>query len=159
VTTGVHRGEELPEPAQLLLDASGRLAPRWLRRVTLAAAARGGTALDADDPELSRVVDTAVGRLLDDLGALLASDVDEQRTNPLSIFRQAVTGPTELLLRRGVRPPTTDRFAAEHFPGDVFGLGPASWTDVDPELHEPGITWGAWKAMTVLRRRRDEGLR
>jgi hypothetical protein len=41
----------------------------------------------------------------------------------------------------------------------VFGLGPASWTDVDPELHEPGITWGAWKAMTVLRRRRDEGLR
>jgi hypothetical protein len=35
----------------------------------------------------------------------------------------------------------------------VYGLSPATWTDVDPDLHEPGIVWGAWKAKTVLDRR------
>ena len=31
--------------------------------------------------------------------------------------------------------------------------------DVDPALHEPGIVWGAWKAKTILDRRRAEGHR
>ena len=55
--------------------------------------------------------------------------------------------------------PARESFAAAHFPDDVFGLGPAAWSDVDPELHDAGITWGAWKALTILRRRRDAGLR
>jgi hypothetical protein len=38
-------------------------------------------------------------------------------------------------------------------------LGPATWSDVHPDLQEPGLAWGAWKAMVVLRRRRDEGRR
>jgi hypothetical protein len=159
VTTEVQPREEPPEPAQWLLDASRRLAPTWLLRATVAAARRGGVVMAPDDPELAAMVDSAVEELLADLASLLATDVDEQRTNPLSLFRRAVASPTELLLRRGARPPAIDRFAAERFPDDVFGLGPASWSDVDPELHEPGITWGAWKAMTVLRRRREEGLR
>ena len=146
-------------PSRLLLDATRRLAPGWLERTTITAAARGGVEIDADDPELAAVVDDAVTKLLAALTALVATDVDEQRTNPLSLFRQAVAEPNALLLRRGALPTTTDRFAVEHFPDDVFGLGPAAWSDIDPELHEPGITWGAWKAMIVLRRRRDEGLR
>lgn len=147
------------EPARELLDATARLAPSWLRRVTVAAAARGGVSIAPDDPQLTAVVESAAQRLVSDLAELLARDVDEQRTNPLSLFRDAVAAPTDLLIARGARPPGVDRFEADHFPRDVFGLGPASWSDVDPELHEPGITWGAWKAMTVLRRRRDEGLR
>lgn len=159
MTTDVQRGDEPVDPARTLLDACRALAPEWLRRVAIGAGARGGLDLTADDPELAGVVEAACARLISDLEELLRSDVDEQRTNPLSIFRQSVGGPTELLLRRGARPPAADRFAADHFPDDVFGLGPASWSDVDPALHEPGITWGAWKAMTVLRRRREEGLR
>lgn len=159
MTTGVHDDEPLPEPARALLDASARLAPAWLARVTRAAAARGGTPILPDDVELVEIVDAAVSELVTDLAALLASDVDEQRTNPLSLFRASVAGPTRFLLARGARPPAADRFAADHFPEDVFGLGPAAWSDIDPDLHEPGITWGAWKAMTVLRRRREEGLR
>lgn len=159
MTIDVHHGDGSSEPADSLLDAVRRVAPRWLERVTVTAAARGGITLTADDDELSTVVDAAVAQLVTELAALLATDVDEQRTNPLSLFRRATVRPTAFLLARGARPPTPDRFAEEHFPDDVFHIGPASWIDVDPELHEPGITWGAWKAMTVLRRRRDEGLR
>jgi hypothetical protein len=159
VTTEVHPGGELPEPARFLLDSARCVAAGWLHRTTIAAAVRGGVEVAADDSELKAVVDAAVSQLLADLADLVGTDVDDQRTNPLSLFRRAVAGPTEFLLRVGARPPVSDRFAADHFPDDVFGLGPASWSDVDPELHEPGITWGAWKAMTVLRRRREEGRR
>lgn len=159
MTSDVHGDDGPPEPAQLLLDATARVAPDWLRRVTLAAASRGGVTVAPGDAELEAVVASATDRLVADLGALLATDVDEQRTSPLSLFRDAVREPTRWLLARGARPASTDPFTADHFPDDVFGLGPARWSDVDPELHEPGIVWGAWKAMTVLRRRRAEGLR
>lgn len=151
--------DQEPTPAARLLETTALVAPGWLRRVTVEAAARGGVAIDVDDDDLSTVVSTASARLVDDLSELLATDVDEQRTNPLSLFREAVVVPTRFLLERGVRRPAGDRFTADHFPEDVFGIGPASWSDVDPALHEPGMTWGAWKAMTVLRRRREEGLR
>lgn len=160
MTREVHHGGELPEPAQRLLDETRRLAPRWLHRVTVEAATRGGVDLDAEHPELSVVIAAAVDDLVEELATLLATDVDDQRTNPLSLFRRAVAAaPTAFLVELGVPPPVVDRFAAERFPDDVFGLGPASWSDVDAELHEPGITWGAWKAMTVLQRRRQDGLR
>ena len=159
MSSDVHDARDLPEPARVLLDETARVAPGWLRRVTVAAASRGGVSISQDDDELNSVIVAATRRLVDDLADLLATDVDEQRTNPLSLFRDSVAAPTRFLLDRGVRPPVADRFAADHFPGDVFALGPAAWSDVDPSLHEPGITWGAWKAMTVLRRRREEGQR
>ena len=146
-----------PEPVVELLAAARRTSGPWLRRVTEAAASRGGVTIPAD--ELAAAVDTAIDELLGALAALLALDVDEQGQNPLSLFRAATLGPTRLLLAAGARSPQVDGFAAAHFPDDPFGLGPANWTDIDPAMHEPGITWGAWKAMTVLRRRREEGRR
>lgn len=159
MTSRVQGPAELPEPAAELLASVRRTAPGWLARVTRAAAARGGVTIAPGDPELDGVVAAATERLLDDLEALLATDVDEQRTNPLSLLRAAVTGPTDLLRRRDVPPPAPDAFLAEHFPRDTYGLGPATWADVDPSVHATGIAWGAWKAMTVLRRRREEGRR
>jgi hypothetical protein len=41
----------------------------------------------------------------------------------------------------------------------VYDLSPATWGDVDESLQEPGLIWGAWKAKTVLERRRAEGRR
>ena len=52
-----------------------------------------------------------------------------------------------------------DEFEERAFPDDVYRLSPATWSDVDPSLHEPGIIWGAYKAKTVLDRRRAEGKR
>ncbi|MEY2959453.1 MAG: hypothetical protein RLZZ01_2021, partial [Actinomycetota bacterium] len=127
------------------------------------AAERSGGTIE-DGAGLQVAVDDAVRRMLVELADLLRTDVDAQRTTPLSLFRAAVAGPNRWLLDQGVRPPggeasPADRDLSERFPDDPFGLGPATWSDIHPDLHEPGITWGAWKAMTVLRRRQDEGRR
>ncbi len=147
-----------PDVAADLLAVAERVVRPWLRRIVTTTARRAGADPDGWD-DLDRLVDDTAAGLLDDLATLLALDVDEQRTNPLSIFRGAVVAPTEYLVERGVRPAGVDRFGAERFPEDVFGLGPATWSDVDDDLHVPGLTWGAWKAKTVLDRRRAEGLR
>ena len=108
----------------------------------------------ADAEEMSRA---ATPTVLAQLDALLRTDVDAQQTNPLSVLRAAVRFPTEVLARHGVRPEARDSFAVRAFPDDVYGLSPATWADVDESLAEPGLVWGAWKAMTVLQRRRAEG--
>jgi hypothetical protein len=91
------------------------------------------------------------------LRSLLAHDVDEQRTNPLGVIRAAVRYPTDVLRRAGVPPVVRDEFLERTFAEDVYGLAPACWRDLGDEVHEAGIVWGAWKAATVLGRRRAEG--
>jgi hypothetical protein len=148
---------QLPEPAAELLAVAARTVPGWLRRITLDAAVRGGADVVGDG--LDAMADRVARRTLGELEALLRLDVDDQDVNPLTVLRGAIAEPTEFLRARGVTPARLDPFVVERFPDDVYGLGPATWSDVDPSLHEPGLMWGAWKAMTVLRRRRDEGRR
>ena len=90
---------------------------------------------------------------------LLSTDLDDQRTNPLNIIRLGVERPTTLLRSLGVPPPARDEFDERMFPDDVYGLAPASFVDVDPSLHEPGLRWGAAKAYVFQQRRRIEGRR
>ena len=85
---------------------------------------------------------------------LLSLDVDAQRTNPLSVVRSAVRYPTEVLRSAGVPPVRRDEFAERAFPDDIYDLSPASFADVDPSLHEPGVVWGAAKAHIHLTRHR-----
>ena len=150
---------QLDEPAAALLAVARTTVPGWLRRITLAAAARADETSAEFADAVDQMVSTAAPKILDRLAELLATDVDRQPTNPLSILRDGVAAPTAVLLSHQVPVPMGDAFGSERFPDDVYRLGPATWADVDPELHEPGLLWGAWKAMTVLRRRRDEGLR
>ncbi len=86
--------------------------------------------------------------------ALLAADIDEQRTTPLTLLRQAVKYPTAVLREAGVPPVERDRFAEAAFPDDIYDLSAATWSDIDPALTELGITWGAAKAFEHKRRRR-----
>lgn len=146
------------EPPAALLDAARQVAPAWLRRITTQALVVGGFDPADATPALDRMVDAASADLLARLGELLATDVDRQRTTPLSLFREAVTAATTFLREHDVPAPGPDPGAAGAV-DDVYRLGPATWSDIDPTLHEPGLRWGAWKAMTVLARRRDEGLR
>jgi hypothetical protein len=99
----------------------------------------------------------AIDEVMPRLRELLATDVDEQRTNPLSLLRGAVRYPTEVLRSAGVPAVVRDEFDERAFPDDVYGLTPASFADVDPSLHEPGLTWGAAKAHVHLSRRRGGG--
>ena len=148
--------DDVTDPAATLLAAARRAVPGWLRRATVEAGRQGGVDVSADH-RLDAVVERAAAELFDRLDELLGTDVDEQRTTPLTLLRHSVRLPTEFLREVGAVPPSTPD--ADRFPDDVYRIGPATWSDVDPSLHEPGLTWGAWKAMTVLARRRDDGLR
>jgi hypothetical protein len=87
------------------------------------------------------------------LKALLQTDIDAQTTTPLSLLRQAVRYPTEVLRAAGVPPVRRDAFAEARFPEDDYDLAPATLADVAPGLVELGLAWGAAKAMAHQRRR------
>ena len=78
--------------------------------------------------------------------ALLEGDIDDQRTTPLALVRQAVPYATRVLEAAGVPPVPRDRFESERFPDDAYNLTPATFADVGPDVAEPGIAWGAAKA-------------
>jgi len=142
---------------QQLADAVADVVPRWLLRCVVDTARRLGAvptpALRADAEAMARV---AAPIVIAELNELLTTDVDEQRTNPLSVLRGAVRFPTAVLEQHGVPHARRDEFAVRAFPSDVFALSPATWADVDESLQEPGLIWGAWKAKTVLDRRRAD---
>ncbi|MCU1399486.1 MAG: hypothetical protein JWN62_2595 [Acidimicrobiales bacterium] len=144
---------------QLLADAAHAAVPRWLIRCVVDTARQMGVPaaaeLVSDAEEMSRVHAPLV---LAELDALLDTDAEAQRTNPLSVLRAAVRHPTEVLARHHVPTPRRTEFDERNFPTDVYALGPATWADVDESLQEPGLIWGAWKAKTVLDRRRGGSL-
>jgi hypothetical protein len=109
--------------------------------------------------EIASEAQRQAGIVLPQVRALLATDVDEQRHNPLALLRAAAIAAGDVLQRHGVAPVVRDDFEVTAFPSDHYRLVPASWVDVDQSLQDPGITWGAWKAAQVLHRRREEGLR
>ena len=133
--------------ARALADGVDAALPGWVERsVEHLLVAYTGSA----DPAAMAAAREAGERARSDVGArvraLLETDIDDQHTNPLSILRQAVTYPTEVLRRAGVPPVERDRFAEEHFPGDDYDLTPASFADIDPSLFDAGLEWGAAKA-------------
>lgn len=146
-------------PAATLAAAIEQVLPGWVVRSVVRVATDAGHDIDdalrsaaEDAGERARVEVGAAAR------ALLETDIDQQHTNPLSLLRGAVRYPTEVLRAAEVAPAAErDEFAIRAFPDDVYDLAPATWSDVDPALQEPGIEWGAWKAYTHLSRRRDPG--
>jgi hypothetical protein len=96
----------------------------------------------------------AQSELVPELRALLATDVDAQRTNPLAVLRRAVAHPTAVLTEAGVPAVERDPQAEQLFPDDPYDLTPAAFGDLHPSVHEPGLVWGAAKAHVILRRRR-----
>ncbi|MBM3684432.1 MAG: hypothetical protein FJW83_07815 [Actinobacteria bacterium] len=146
--------------AAALVDTVEVTLGPWVVRVVCERMVAWAGAAPADVvAEAERAAAVAVADVLPRLRALVALDVDEQRTNPLAVLRSAVRHPTEVLARAGVPHVRRDPFDERAFPDDVYGLAPASFADIDPALHEPGLRWGASKAHVVLRRRRAEGRR
>jgi len=146
--------------ARALADGIDQALPGWVERSVerlllayrgvvepaerVAATQAGVAARDAVAPRVRRV---------------LLADIDAQTVSPLAVVRTAVAFPTEVLHGVGVPPVVRDEFVERQFPDDVYDLSPASFADVDPALHEPGMTWGAAKAHVHLARRRREGQR
>jgi hypothetical protein len=143
-----------------LADAVDAVLAAWVeRQVARLAEAHLGRV----PPEVESAARDAGDACREELGGamreLLAIDVDDQPINPLALLRMAVRYPTAVLVEAGVPPLRRDEFAERSFPDDVYGLTPATWADLDPSLQEPGLVWSAWKAKSVLDRRRSEGLR
>jgi hypothetical protein len=143
-----------------LADAVDAALPGWIERSVRRVLAAQGIALDAaGEGQLADAVREASaegGRRVRDL---LTTDVDAQSGNPLAAIRSLVGHPTAVLRAAGARPVPRDEFAERSFPDDVYELSPATFADVDPALHEPGLVWGAAKAHVHLARRRREGRR
>jgi hypothetical protein len=132
--------DQMAGPAQALADAIDAALPGWVEatvaarvgsRVAEEAAAAGQRARDEIAPRVR---------------ALLEQDVDDQRSTPLAILRDAVRYPTEVLRAAGAPPAERDDFARERFPDDDYDLTPATFADLGPQVFEAGITWGAAKA-------------
>ena len=143
----------MDEHATALADAIEAALPGWVERSVLTRLTEAG--LKADSALLDTLGDTgrrAASEVGEAVRALLALDIDEQWTTPLSLVRGAVRYPTAILREAGVPPVERDRLQAELHPEDVYDLAPASFADVDPTVAEPGMVWGASKAYAHIRR-------
>ncbi len=141
-----------------LYDAVVAAIPSWVSRRMLEIASHGGVSAGADFmASVEEVVRETSQQISGDLLALLSTDVDKQRFNPLQVIREANVFANRALNAMGVPLPHRDEFDAQVMPHDTYAFGPLTWRDLSDEVHDAGISWGAWKAATVLTRRRAEG--
>ena len=146
--------------ATALADAVEAALPGWVARsVEERLRASGAPVSPAVTAAARRAGDAAAAEVGAAVRALLDRDVDDQPTGPLALLRGAARYPTAVLAEAGVPPVARDEVDRRLHPDDVYALGPASFRDVHPDLHEPGLVWGAAKAHVVLARRRREGRR
>jgi hypothetical protein len=141
-------GEVQPH-ATALADAVVDALPGWVER---SVARRAGRMTDEVAEAARAVGRRAAEEVGAEIRALVEADIDEQRTTPLSLLRAAVRYPTEVLREAGVPPVDRDPFQARLLPDDVYDLSPATFADIDPALAEPGMVWGASKALEHRRR-------
>jgi hypothetical protein len=139
-----------------LLQVCESVVGTWLERCFDGVVARQNRAAAVDFDRRAAAIEGATTRSLADLQSLLEVDPTEQKTNPLALLREATMPVTDELRRIGATPIERDEFHQRSFPSDVFGLCPATWADIHESLVEPGLEWGAFKAASVISRRRSE---
>ncbi|MDQ6727605.1 MAG: hypothetical protein M3066_15760 [Actinomycetota bacterium] len=145
----------MEEHATALADAVVAALPGWVERsvARILTAWRPGEAPAAD---VVAQAQAAGARAAEEVGArvrtLLAADIDDQRTTPLALLRDAVSYPTAVLRAAGVAEVERDPIQVRLLPDDPYDLSPATFADVDPSLAEPGMVWGAAKALAHRRR-------
>jgi hypothetical protein len=140
--------------ATALADAVAAALPGWVERsVARLVTAWTGSGPDAALADAAREAGRrAAVEVGGEVRALVEADIDDQRTTPLSLLRAAVRYPTEVLRDAGVPPVVRDAIQERLLPDDVYDLSPATFADVDPALAEPGMLWGAAKALAHRRR-------
>ena len=146
--------------ATALADGIEAALGPWVERSVLEVCDRGGVLVTGDLRRRAAAAGAeATVAIAPEVRALLGLDIDDQRTGPLELVRRAVRWPTDVLSEAGVAPVDRDETARSMFPDDLYDLTPTSFRDLDPDLHEPGLEWGAAKAHVHLARRRAAGQR
>lgn len=151
---------DVAKEGRALADAVSVVLSAWVQR-----SVRSRIGLVAFDAEVVAAAkeagDAAVDEVVPVLRSVLAADVDRPVGSPLAVLRQAVLYPTVVLRRAGVAPIRRSPEDESRFPDDVYGLVPATWSDIDESLVEPGLRWSAAKAWEFRRRHErrvaDEG--
>ncbi len=139
----------------VLADGIHAALPGWVTAsVVRICTAYYGTVPDAVAVAAEQAAGRAQCEVAPAVRRLLQADPDQQATTPLALVRAAVRYPTEVLRAAGVPPVQRDAFTARAFPDDLYDLSPASLADLDPQLAEPGLAWGAAKAFVHRRRHR-----
>lgn len=136
--------------AEDLIRGLAELVPGWVERTL-------GERLGEPDVDIA-VLDGDMVETLDRVSDLLRTDIDQQSSNPLAVIRSLVVPMTQFLAERSVEDVVRDPDAQRIFPEDRFDLAPGSFSDIHPDLHVPGLSWGAAKAHIHLQRRRAEGM-
>ncbi|MBS1849190.1 MAG: hypothetical protein JST73_13015 [Actinobacteria bacterium] len=140
--------------AQDLVDALDAAIVAWIERV--AGARVPADVSDAQRAHASALISQAAAathaEAMPRLHALVETDVARHSATPLGVLRDALGPPNRVLAELGVPAPHRDPVAAAMFPADTYDLGPVNFGDIDPELHDLGIAWGAAKAHVMLRR-------
>ena len=135
---------ELDPYVQDLYVAVNNAVPAWISsRVSEIASSSCDVRSVEFTSALADVVEKTFQEVSKNLFSLLATDVDAQQSQML----------------QGLRVPEAqrDEYEVRAMPDDVFAIGPLTWRDLGEEVHEAGISWGAWKAATILTRRRADG--
>ncbi len=149
---------ELDPYAEDLYQAVISAVPAWITSRVLDIASLGiGETSKEFTSALADVAEHTLRVVAQDLLGLLATDVDAQQSNPLHVLRASTSSATQLLQTCGVAPTRRDEYEVRAMPDDVFSIGPLTWRDLGEEVHDAGISWGAWKAATILTRRRSDG--
>ncbi len=146
--------QRLFECAQVLSEGISQALPGWVVSAVEGRLPEMGAGVREAAEAAGAAAASEIG---EEVARLLATDIDEQSENPLSVLRRAVRYPTRVLQAAGVTPVQRDDFAVDRFPDDVYDLTPASFADIHPELQVPGLEWGAAKAFVHRRRHRQSG--
>ena len=124
---------ELDPYVQDLYTAVNNAVPAWISsRVSEIASSSCDVRSVEFTSSLADVVEKTFQEVSRNLFSLLATDVDVPEAQ-------------------------RDEYEVRAMPDDVFAIGPLTWRDLGEEVHEAGISWGAWKAATILTRRRADG--
>ena len=140
-----------------LVAAAGASVAQWVEgQLTLRF---GGAIPDAYRESANNAAAVATSRVIAGLSELVATDIDQQRTTPLSVIRQAGAPTSAVLAAAGVPAARRDPDSVRLYPDDVYDLTIGSYADLSDDLQQAGIKWGAAKAHIHLARRRAEGQR
>ena len=149
---------ELDPYLQDLYTAVNNAVPAWISsRVSEIASSSCDVRSVEFTSALADVAEQILHDVSRDLLALLSTDVDAQQSNPLHVLRASTSSATQLLQTFGATPAHRDEYEVRAMPNDLFSIGPLTWRYLGEEVHDAGISWGAWKAATILTRRRADG--
>lgn len=108
------------------------MTPGWAK--SLIDRFTGSSLAPVSDDRRAAIIETVTIQTLSGLRQLLALDPEQQRTNPLTVFRRATAPITAHLEELNIPPVRRDEFEQRSFPEDIYGLYPATWADISEEL-------------------------